>query len=720
MVWISKQSRVISILSPTVVYLTIFFLGWLRFAEYNLYDFYLKSRSLKSSDSRIVIVGITEEDLNKLGQTTLDDGTLVKVLKKIKTKQPRVIGLDMHRNLPTCFVADSCQADYRELGTLFRNTPNLIGVEKTDRGHPKEEVILPHPELAKAGRTGDAAIIEDGERKVRRSYFYTTNLEGENIYGFGAKVALEYLKTENIKLDFDERIKTLKLNDVVIPKIKAQEYNDRFLSFLFAQLRDFNRHFFYFPDEVGGYQFLLNYHSNFYAFKQLSISQILDNNFTDEELRDKIVLIGSVSQLGKDIYYIPQLSWEKNPRGWTYGVEIHAQSTSYLINLAFGERSNIKFIPLSLGLILIFFFLLEPLVIIYLLDKTRKKTITLIVLAFLQTLIILLASWGTFSLGYWMPGANFMAITALTIVTLGVFIYQYRQEQEKLILSEEVKSKTLELEKALSQLERITQELVQEQKLDFFLETTAFLDHEIKNPLGVILSFTGATEAQSNLLLEYVEDDDVGDNIEEIKEIVTNIINNNVAIAKDIKRINDLLILIDTQSYQREEDLFKINIYDLLEQVIKLSLYTFKKKVDIDTDFEVKIVRDFAKNIEECYLYPKSLSIALYNIIKNGLYSLSQKKKKLDSFKPKIKIQVKKQQNYLVINIEDNGEGIDSKNLPKIFREFYSTKQKSLGLGLFITRQIIESQHQGTIEVTSKKDSYARFTIKIPIDLTPK
>ena len=716
MVWINKKSSVVSILSPALVYLTIFFLGWLRFAEYNLYDFYLKLRPVKSSDTRIVIVGITEEDLNQLGQTTLDDGTLVKVLNKIKTKQPRVIGLDLHRNLPTCFIADSCQADYQELSSLFRDTPNLIGIEKTDRGYDAESVILPHPELAKAGRTGDTAIIEDGDRKVRRSYFYITDSEGKNIYSLGVKVALEYLKKENINLSFDERTQTLLLNGSTISQLKAQEYNDNIFRFLFKQLIDFNRHFFYFPDEVDGYQFLLNYHSNFYPFKQLSISQILEDNFADEEIRNKIVLIGSVSELGKDIYYIPQLSWDKNLRGWTYGVEIHAQLASHLIDLAFRERSTIKLISRPWGIILIVFFLLEPLLIIYLLDKTRKKTIVLIIIAFLQTLIILFAGWISFVLGYWIPVANFIAITALSTVTLAVFIYQYRQEQEKSILSEEVKSKTLELEKALSQLERITQELVQEQKLDFFLETTAFLDHEIKNPLGLIIFFCNATEAQSKVLLEYIADDKLEDNIEEIKEIATNIVNNSITIAKDTKRVSDLLVLIDTQNYQREEDLSKANIYDLLEQVIELSLYTFRKK--IDTDLKVKIVRDFAKDIEEFYLYPKSLNIALYNLIKNSLYSLFQKKKRLVSFEPKILIQLTKQQSYLVINIEDNGEGIESEKLAEIFREFYSTKEKSLGMGLFITKQIIESQHQGIIQVRSKENSYARFTIKIPTNLT--
>ena len=335
---------------------------------------------------------------------------------------------------------------------------------------------------------------------------------------------------------------------------------------------------------------------------------------------------------------------------------------------------------------------------------------------FWQILMILIGSWRSFSLGYWMPGANFIAITALIIATLGILIYQYRSKQDKLILSEEVKSKTLELEKALSQLKRITQELVQEQKADFFLKSTAFLDHEIKNPLGLILAFSNASEAQSGFLLEYIEDNGLEDNIEEIKEITTNIINNNIGIAEQVKRINDLLVLIDTQSYQREEDLSKTNIYDLLEQVTKLALYTFKKKVD--ANLEVEIIRDFAKNIEKIPLYPKSLSIALYNLIENSLYSLFQKQKNLASFKAKIKIQVQKQQNYLVINIEDNGEGIESKNIPTIFQEFYSTKEKSLGLGLFITKQIIKSQHQGIIEVTSKENSYAQFTIKIPINLS--
>ena len=101
------------------------------------------------------------------------------------------------------------------------------------------------------------------------------------------------------------------------------------------------------------------------------------------------------------------------------------------------------------------------------------------------------------------------------------------------------------------------------------------------------------------------------------------------------------------------------------------------------------------------------------------VYSKKKQEDKLDSnFKPKLQVATKKTRDYLVISIEDNGVGIDNRDGQKIFEEFYSTKENSLGLGLFITKQLIEERHRGSINVESKLGVFTRFTIKIPLDLS--
>lgn len=72
-----------------------------------------------------------------------------------------------------------------------------------------------------------------------------------------------------------------------------------------------------------------------------------------------------------------------------------------------------------------------------------------------------------------------------------------------------------------------------------------------------------------------------------------------------------------------------------------------------------------------------------------------------------------KRDGKLLIRIEDNGPGIESERLKKIFDPYYSTKKTGMGLGLFIVREIVHS-HKGRIYCTSRPGQGTRFTISLP------
>ena len=73
--------------------------------------------------------------------------------------------------------------------------------------------------------------------------------------------------------------------------------------------------------------------------------------------------------------------------------------------------------------------------------------------------------------------------------------------------------------------------------------------------------------------------------------------------------------------------------------------------------------------------------------------------------------------NNILLEIADNGYGMDQKTLDKIFNPFFTTKDvgKGTGLGLSICRRIIE-QHRGTIRATSALGKGTTFTVELPID----
>lgn len=71
---------------------------------------------------------------------------------------------------------------------------------------------------------------------------------------------------------------------------------------------------------------------------------------------------------------------------------------------------------------------------------------------------------------------------------------------------------------------------------------------------------------------------------------------------------------------------------------------------------------------------------------------------------------------YLILKISDQGEGIHKKNLPHIFKEFYkeSDKKSGMGLGLYLTKNIIE-QHNGTIKIYTQRNNGTTAEVKLPI-----
>lgn len=106
------------------------------------------------------------------------------------------------------------------------------------------------------------------------------------------------------------------------------------------------------------------------------------------------------------------------------------------------------------------------------------------------------------------------------------------------------------------------------------------------------------------------------------------------------------------------------------------------------------------------------LEQALTNLINNAI--------KYSSANTKITVQLSKQSNNIIVDVIDNGIGIGKAYQQNIFSQFYRTRDVSgtiagLGLGLFITKQIVE-RHNGTITVDSMPNQGTTFTVTLPIE----
>lgn len=79
-------------------------------------------------------------------------------------------------------------------------------------------------------------------------------------------------------------------------------------------------------------------------------------------------------------------------------------------------------------------------------------------------------------------------------------------------------------------------------------------------------------------------------------------------------------------------------------------------------------------------------------------------------------VTLKEEKDDFVLSVEDHGKGISPENIEKIFEPFFTTKgdDQGLGIGLSLTRRIVEKDMCGTINVTSKPSEGTLFTIRIP------
>jgi signal transduction histidine kinase len=155
-------------------------------------------------------------------------------------------------------------------------------------------------------------------------------------------------------------------------------------------------------------------------------------------------------------------------------------------------------------------------------------------------------------------------------------------------------------------------------------------------------------------------------------------------------------------------------IKDCVENSIELSKY-FLNKENIKVDLIVK------KNVK-IYSFENELSHVFLNIISNSKDALINN---ISKDNRGIRVIVNSKKDFVFVNISDNGGGIPPLIMPKIFEPYYTTKYKSAGtgIGLYMTKQIIEKHMDGVIScknVSHKiKDkrvfNCSLFTIKIPI-----
>ncbi|NER81320.1 MAG: CHASE2 domain-containing protein [Leptolyngbya sp. SIO1D8] len=237
--------------------------GAFQLLEWRALDAFLHSHTPEAIDDRILLVGIDEQAIRAAGTYPIPDQQLVSLLQILQNHQPRVIGVDLFRDLPV-------EPGHLELATALREMDNVIGIERV-----LPPLVAPPPSLP-TDRIGfvDALLDEDGRQ--RRGLLGTQTDQGFR-FSLALLLAKAYLAAEDIPLSNGlQDPSTMRFGSAELPRIRSN-----FGGYIGANAGG------------GDMQTLLNFRQGSHAFRDVTLQDILSGNFDPEWVRDRIILIAT-------------------------------------------------------------------------------------------------------------------------------------------------------------------------------------------------------------------------------------------------------------------------------------------------------------------------------------------------------------------------------------------------------------------------------------------
>jgi adenylate cyclase len=407
-------------IAPTIAILvmTLRMMGWLQPLEWMALDQFFRLRPKEPMDERVVIIGITENDLQSIDRYPLDDRTLASILTTIKKQNPRAIGLDLFRDFPV-------EPGNRELLSVFKTTPNLIGIEKRSGGSDRS-TVNPAQVLKTLGQTSSNNIIIDGDGKLRRALLYWTTPDGSNtLESLALRLSLLYLQKEKITPEAanDSPNAPLKLGNAIFPIFEGNDGS-------------------YIHADAGGYQILLNYRGPSRTFRTYDLQSLA--KLPPNALQDKVVLLGPTAESLKDFFYTPYSDNNLTSPEKTHGVEIQANLVSQILSAALNNRPQIKVwsdAPIAIGFGLsipewrengwIFLWACAGSLLAWF---VRSPRLAILCISLLEGSLFVLTYWA-FTIGWWIPAFPPALAVALSAMTVTGLISSREQQDRKLMMN---------------------------------------------------------------------------------------------------------------------------------------------------------------------------------------------------------------------------------------------------------------------------------------------
>lgn len=274
-------------------------------------------------------------------------------------------------------------------------------------------------------------------------------------------------------------------------------------------------------------------------------------------------------------------------------------------------------------------------------------------------------------------------LIALLTITYSVMVYSAGNKARE-AADRQAKMYSQQLEDRVKELDRLNIELQELKSMEKFTSTGRIartIAHEVRNPL------TNISLAAEQLKM-FSENNSEAD-------VLLNMINRNSV------RINQLVSDLLNSTRFAQLEFGKADVNEILDETLQLAADRIELK-------KVSIKKHYSKNLCQVPVDREKIRLAFLNIIVNALEAVQNETGVLT-------ITTYQQGDRCIIEITDNGIGMDEDTLQKLFDPYFSVKPKGNGLGLTNTQNIILN-HKGTIKVKSRKEKGTTFTIALLVD----
>ena len=326
------QTVLLTSLVFTVPIVGIRFWGGFEGAELTAYDDFVRRRPAEPKDDRVVVITISDDDIDALQQYPIHDGTLADALETLDSYQPRAIGLDISRDIP-----HGLSAGRDRLTQVIKKGQSIVtgcllstesspGSPPAPGTPPESAAFADFPiDLDKVVRRVKLVSTPGRySKRVRTSHVCNDAKADNEVPSLSFQLALMFLEGSNIKPD-STASKEVQFRQTVLRRIDS-----RFGGYAHADVED--------------YQMLLNYRGANRLFREISILEVLRKKVDPQLIRDRVILIGYTSEVSKDEFNTPFSETKTGSRTMT-GVIVHAQAVSQILSAVLDQRPFIQSWP---------------------------------------------------------------------------------------------------------------------------------------------------------------------------------------------------------------------------------------------------------------------------------------------------------------------------------------------------------------------------------------